>query len=71
MVDRCVCHDVSFAALLRLHAEQGLDLEALKARTGCCTGCGTCEPYVRLALRTGDVSFPVLTPAQCDAAMAL
>lgn len=70
-VDRCICHGVSFADLLRLHCEDGLDLAALKARTGCCTGCTTCEPYVRLTLATGRTDHPVLSPAEAERAMGL
>lgn len=69
-VDRCVCHEVSFRELLSLHREQGLSFEELKLRTGCCTGCGTCEPYVRLTLETGRVVHPVLDGREVDAIMA-
>jgi NAD(P)H-nitrite reductase large subunit len=69
MVTHCICHDVSFETLLRLWREQGLDLEGLKRQTGCCTGCGTCEPYVRLVLRSGRTVLPVLSRAACDELM--
>lgn len=59
MVDRCLCHDVTFAELLALH-RQGLTFRQLSQRTGCCTGCGLCEPYVHVVLRTGRVVLPVL-----------
>lgn len=68
-VDRCVCLDVSFASLIALHRDQGLGLEQLKDQTGCCTGCTTCEPYVRLALQTGRAVLPVLSPAEQDRIM--
>lgn len=58
-VDRCVCYDISFARLLELARAEGLTLEQLKQRTGCCTGCTTCEPYVKLVLSTGRTSLPV------------
>jgi bacterioferritin-associated ferredoxin len=60
-VDRCVCHEITFAALKRLADTEGLDFDGLRARTRCCTGCGLCEPYVRLMLKDGRTSFPVLT----------
>ena len=69
MVTHCICHDVSFARLVEMANAQGLALAELKARTGCCTGCGSCEPYVRLALRTGCVRLPVLSPRECDEIM--
>ncbi|MFI4896698.1 MAG: hypothetical protein ACIARR_02615 [Phycisphaerales bacterium JB059] len=64
----CVCHRVSFAELLaladRLDPERSLGenalIEALSARTRCCTGCGTCRPYLRLALRTGQTRLPLM-----------
>lgn len=59
-VDQCICFDVPFARLLRLHQDEGLDLEGLKARTRCCRGCGLCEPYVKLTLLTGRTEWPVL-----------
>ena len=61
MVDRCVCHDVTFAELWAIAQRTGADHAGLAARTGCGTGCGCCKPYVRLMLRTGDVVFPVLS----------
>lgn len=63
-VTRCVCHDVTFAELKGLTLEVGADLDALAARTGCGTGCGTCVPYIQLMLRTGRTEFPVITGAQ-------
>jgi bacterioferritin-associated ferredoxin len=59
-VDRCVCYDVTFAELKAIVDQEGLDFDALSARTGCCCGCGTCEQYVRLMLTTGKTRFPVL-----------
>lgn len=70
MVRYCVCTDQSFVELHRIACEQGLGLEQLKLATGCCGGCGTCEPYVRLMLTTGRTSFPVLSPMQCRQVMA-
>jgi bacterioferritin-associated ferredoxin len=69
MVDRCICHEVTFAHLQRLHRAEGLSLEQLSERTGCCTGCTMCEPYVRLMLKTGATDFPVLDPRQTAAIM--
>lgn len=59
-IDRCVCFDVTFAALKELAGRTGADLEELSRRTGCCTGCGMCRPYVRLMLESGRVRFPVM-----------
>jgi len=69
-VDRCVCHDISFAELKAIAERDGLDFTGLRARTGCGRGCGLCEPYVRLMLRTGRTSFPVLSPDEAARIMA-
>lgn len=60
-VTRCICHDVSFAELLRIARHEHLNFDGLRFRTGCCTGCGTCEPYVRVALATGRTRLPVMS----------
>lgn len=59
-VDRCVCHDVSFAELKRLAQDAGADIDELGRRTGCGTGCGMCVPYIREMLRTGRTRFAVM-----------
>lgn len=69
-VDRCACHDISFAELKRLTCTLGCDLGAIKSSTGCATSCGMCEPYIRLMLRTGETRFPVLSPSQITKIMA-
>lgn len=62
-VTKCVCHDLEFCALKDLSHTMKFDFDALRAWSGCCTGCGTCEPYVRLMLRTGQTRFAVLDAA--------
>lgn len=69
VVDRCICFDVTFAKIKELAQREGLSLEELKQRTGCCTGCTMCEPYVRLMLRTGQTEFVPLTPHEAADAM--
>jgi NAD(P)H-nitrite reductase large subunit len=60
-----VCHQVPFSRVklradaLRasgVHDEDSL-VESLAAELKCTTGCGMCEPYVRLTLRTGRVAY--------------
>ncbi len=68
-VTRCICHDRTFDELKRIAAAEHLTLDQLKQRTGCCTGCGMCEPYVRLMLATGRTAFAVLSPAEAAAVM--
>lgn len=69
-VDRCVCHDVSFTFLKELSRREGLDFAGLRRRTGCGSGCGLCEPYIRLMLSTGGVAVPVLSAEEVARIMA-
>ena len=59
-VERCVCFDQSFEKLLHLARTEGLSQDDLSERTGCCTGCGMCKPYVRVVLTTGRTSIPLM-----------
>ncbi len=72
-VDRCVCHNVTFASLKALAqqidpraaaGEADADvvdraLRELRRVTGCTSGCGMCEPYIREMLRSGRTRFAV------------
>lgn len=68
-VDRCVCQSVTFEALKDLAGREGLGLIGLVKKTGCCTGCSNCIPYVRLMLKTGNTVFPVLNRWQFENAL--
>jgi bacterioferritin-associated ferredoxin len=63
LVDRCICRDVPFTRIAQLRAE-GHGFRQAVERTGCCTGCGLCEPYVRLVLETGLTVLPILSAAE-------
>lgn len=69
-VDRCYCHQVTFAALKELSARTGPDLDALSNATGCGTGCGLCIPYIRVMLKTGQTDLPVLSPTDIERALS-
>jgi NAD(P)H-nitrite reductase large subunit len=69
MVNRCVCSDVPFWAIAAL-AKQGKTFDEIRDATDCCRGCGSCEPYVRVVIKTLAVDLPVLSPAQQSAIMA-
>jgi bacterioferritin-associated ferredoxin len=56
-IDRCVCTGVSFAGLAGIARREKLSLEMLGRRTGAGEGCGTCRPYLRRMLRTGQCVF--------------
>lgn len=72
-VDRCVCKDVSFHALREMAREVGAGeagtspdvvefaYEDLQRRTGCGTGCGMCEGYIRLMLACGRARFAAMS----------
>ncbi len=68
-VNRCLCHDLSFEYLCGLAEEKGLDFEGLQKETNCSMGCGLCEPYVRLMLKTGKTDFPVLSAEEIERVM--
>lgn len=58
MVDRCICESKTFAELLRIAQKEHLTtVEELQDRKLCGTNCQLCIPYVRQALKTGQVSF--------------
>ncbi|GAB5496840.1 MAG: hypothetical protein Phyf2KO_19200 [Phycisphaerales bacterium] len=69
-VTKCVCYDVSFKALKQIATELNCSFDELSNKTGCCTGCGLCEPYVRLMLRTGRTSFDTLPPHEAERVIA-
>lgn len=58
-VDRCVCHQVSFARLIELASRHGYSLEMLIEYTRCGTGCGACLPYIEQALESGIADLPI------------
>jgi len=61
-VDRCVCHEVTFAQLKAYADANDCGFEQLQARFSCGKGCGLCVPYIHAMLRTGRVSFEVDDP---------
>lgn len=65
-VTGCVCHDISFEELKQIARESKSSFDELSKKTSCCTGCGMCEPYVRLMLRTGQTSFEALPPHEAE-----
>lgn len=65
IVDRCVCHNVTLSRIRERIDEltsvgdvpEDLLLARLASEMKCTTGCGMCEPYVRLTIRTGRTAF--------------
>jgi bacterioferritin-associated ferredoxin len=61
LVDRCVCHERTFAEILDVARAHGIsDLSELRHHIDFGQGCGTCRPYVRIALDTGRTQLPVI-----------
>jgi bacterioferritin-associated ferredoxin len=56
-IERCVCVNVTFAEMKEAVRAEGLDVEGLERKYGCCRGCGLCAPYVRRMMRTGETCF--------------
>ena len=56
MMTRCVCKNLSFLGLMTYARRNNItSIERLSLATGCCTGCGTCRPYLEELLRTGKL----------------
>jgi bacterioferritin-associated ferredoxin len=60
---------VPFTLVRDLHAS-GLSLPQIVERTNCGTGCGLCEPYVRVVCATGRTRIPLMSPTQLEAVLA-
>ena len=55
---RCDCKQLSFVGLRSYARRHGItSIDELVARTGCCTGCGTCRPHLEEFLKTGEVRY--------------
>lgn len=65
IVNRCVCHNITFRELKQLAEETHATLDDLARRTGCTTSCGLCRPYIEVVLATGRTELPVMTPQEC------
>lgn len=65
-VDRCVCHEVSFAKLKAIAQRKGLDFDGLQRATACGSSCGLCEQYIRRMLETGRTVFEPFPPEQAE-----
>ncbi len=64
MVDRCVCHEVTFADIQdwARHREE-TTLDDIRDHWECGRSCGMCRPYLRRMLQTGDVQIPLMIPS--------
>ena len=60
MINRCICHNVSFAKMLQLMADKNLTIKEAMEKTGAGGNCGLCIPYIRLSVEIGKTSHPVI-----------
>lgn len=62
-IDRCVCHNKTFSEIKAVAKATGAEtLEALMKEADFGHSCGTCHPYARRMLVTGEVIFHELLP---------
>lgn len=65
MVTRCICYEVPLSEVAN-RAKQGQGFDEISTATGCCQGCGMCEPYVRVTIATGRTNLPIMSKAQAQ-----
>jgi NAD(P)H-nitrite reductase large subunit len=64
-IDRCVCHDVTFADVVRWSAATGCrNVDGAAREFRCTTSCGMCLPYIERALETGQTVFHEILPVR-------
>jgi hypothetical protein len=57
-VDRCICHEITFAEIKQIATKRKLDCVQEIQKSGiACTNCKLCVPYVDLVLKTGETVF--------------
>ncbi len=61
VVDRCICHNISFEEIRKVAVEKELTtVEQLQNKNICSTNCRLCEPYIEKMLVTGQTSFSLI-----------
>lgn len=64
-IDRCVCRDVTFAALLPRVRAAGWSVDDIGRETGCGAQCGRCRPYLHRMVADGTTVFhELLEPSE-------
>jgi bacterioferritin-associated ferredoxin len=57
-VDRCICHEITFAEIKDIATENKLDcVKEIQQNGIACTNCKLCVPYVEMVLETGETIF--------------
>jgi bacterioferritin-associated ferredoxin len=60
-VRACICYPHSFQTLLRMARQyQWQTVEEITEAVQCGSGCGSCRPYLKRMLETGETAFEVL-----------
>ncbi len=58
MITHCICHSISFAAILEQCRANGISaLDDLVCQLDVANSCQLCHPYLRAALETGQTEF--------------
>jgi len=68
--EHCICHEVSLEEVVR-RTKAGQSFAQISTETGCCTGCGMCEPYVHVAMATGQTRLEVMSAGQVERVLAV
>ena len=60
MVEKCVCHDVTFDSLLQwAESRTSTTIDDVRETFGCSSSCGMCRVYIQRALETGETRIPL------------
>ena len=64
-IDRCVCHGVTFADVVKWSKATGCrSVDGAAREFRCTTSCGMCMPYIERALETGQTVFHEILPVR-------
>jgi bacterioferritin-associated ferredoxin len=67
MVEKCVCHDVTFEALLQWAATRtSTTIDDVRETFGCSGSCGMCRTYIQQALATGETRIALRLQQDTD-----
>jgi len=56
MIDRCVCHNVTFKKLVNISKKYDISIEQAAKKLELGNKCGMCLPYIELTIKTGRLS---------------
>lgn len=71
-VTRCVCHGISFAAILEIMEDRGIEtVRELQKQQICSCSCKICIPYIEQMIKTGETSFEPGLPSKSKKSRSL